>query len=191
MTDEAKKAAASEVNTVTLSIDGRSVTVPKGTSVLEAARSVGIQIPTFCWHPKLKAVGSCRMCYVEIEKWPKLAVSCATEATDGMVVQTSSDKVKQGRRSVLEFLLMNHPLDCPTCDQGGECELQNLTFTHGVDDSRFEFRKNRFVEKGTTPTFDDLRIGPELILNRNRCILCYKCVRANKQAFGEYDQFHL
>ncbi len=174
-------------NLVTLTIDGQAVSVPKGTTVLEAANSIGIDIPTFCWHPKLKSVGACRMCYVEIEKFPKLMVSCATAVMPDMVVYTDSDKVKQGRRAVIEFILANHPLDCPTCDKGGECDLQNLTFAHGIDDSRFEFRKNRFVDEGMTTTFDDLKIGPEIILNRNRCILCYRCVRANKEAFGEYD----
>ncbi len=176
-----------DTKTVTLTIDGRSVTVPKGTTVLEAALSVGVQIPTFCWHPKLKSIGACRMCYVEIEKMPKLQVSCATEAADGMIVHTDSDLVKRGRRAVLEFILLNHPLDCPTCDKGGDCDLQNLTFAHGYDDSRFDFQKRRFIEDGVESTFDDLRIGPEIILNRNRCIHCYKCVRANKEAFGEYD----
>lgn len=175
------------VDTVTLTINGRQVTVPKKTTVLEAAMKLGIHIPTFCWHPKLKPVGACRMCYVEIEKMPKLQVSCATEAIDDMVVYTNSDQVKQGRKAVIEFILLNHPLDCPTCDKGGECDLQNLTFSHGVDDSRFEFQKNRFTDEGVTATFDDLRIGPEIVLNRNRCILCFKCVRANKEAFGEFD----
>jgi len=172
---------------VTLTIDGRQVTVPKGTTVLEAASQLGISIPTFCWHPKLKPVGACRMCYVEIEKFPKLQVSCATMAIDGMVVHTDSDQVKQGRKAVIEFLLLNHPLDCPTCDKGGECDLQNLTFAHGIDKSRFDFHKHRFIDETVKTTFDDIRIGPEIILNRNRCIRCYKCVRANKEAFGEYD----
>ncbi|MFZ1683548.1 MAG: NADH-quinone oxidoreductase subunit NuoG [Candidatus Zixiibacteriota bacterium] len=179
--------APAAIKTVTLTIDGRTVTVPKGTTVLEASLGMGIHIPTFCWHPKLKPVGACRMCYVEIEKMPKLQVSCATEATEGMVVRTDSDQVKQGRKAVIEFLLINHPLDCPTCDKGGECDLQNLTFSHGYDDSRFEFFKKRRVDEDTKTTFDDKRIGPEIILNRNRCILCYKCVRSNKEAFGEYD----
>ncbi|MCB2231438.1 NADH-quinone oxidoreductase subunit NuoG [bacterium] len=180
-------AAPARPATVTLTIDGQEVTVPKGTTVLEAALGMGIQIPTFCWHPKLKSVGACRMCYVEIEKMPKLAVSCATEAVDGMVVHTDSDLVKRGRKAIIEFILANHPLDCPTCDKGGECDLQNLTYRHGIDDSRFDFMKMRFTEGAERTTFDDVRIGPEIVLNRNRCILCYKCVRANKEAFGEYD----
>ena len=173
--------------TVTLTIDGREVSVPKGTTVLDAATQLGIHIPTFCWHPKLKSVGACRMCYVEVEKMPKLQVSCSLEAMNGMVVYTDSDTVKQGRKAIIEFILLNHPLDCPTCDKGGECELQNLTFAHGIDDSRFDFQKYRFRDEGMATTFDDKRIGPEIVLNRNRCILCYKCVRANKEAFGEYD----
>jgi len=177
---------ADDNNMVTFTIDGREVTVPKGTTVLEAAKSIGIEIPTFCWHPKLKPVGACRMCYVEIEKRPKLEVSCCTEAMPGMVVHTDSEKVKQGRRAVIEFTLLNHPLDCPTCDKGGECDLQDLTFAHGIDDSRFDFKKYRHI-RDKKSTFDDLRIGPEIIRNQNRCILCYKCVRSNKEIFGEYD----
>ena len=184
---EDSKHQAQGHDTVTLTIDGRQTTVARGTTVLEAAQGLGINIPTFCWHPKLKSVGACRMCYVEIEKMAKLQVSCATEAVDGMVVHTDSDQVKQGRRAIIEFILLNHPLDCPTCDKGGECELQDLTFAHGFDDSRFDFQKYRFREEDGTSTFDDVRIGPEIVLNRNRCILCYKCVRANKEAFGEYD----
>lgn len=175
------------VTTVTLTIDGQSITVPKGTTVLQAAKGAGIEIPTFCWHPKLKSVGACRMCYVEVEKMPKLQVSCMLEAMEGMVVSTNSDMVKRGRKAVIEFILLNHPLDCPTCDKGGECDLQNLTFAHGYDDSRNDFQKYRFHEDDMTTTFDDKRIGPEIVLNRNRCILCYKCVRSNKEAFGEYD----
>ena len=181
------KATGSDVTIVTLTIDSQSATVPKGTTVLEAARGLGIHIPTFCWHAKLKSVGACRMCYVEIEKMGKLQVSCATEAMDGMIVYSDSDKVKQGRKAIIEFILANHPLDCPTCDKGGECDLQDLTFRHGVDDSRFDFRKYRFVDDDMTTTLDDRQIGPEIVLNRNRCILCYKCVRANKEVFGEYD----
>jgi len=171
---------------ITLTIDDQKVSVPRGTTVLEAAQSIGIDIPTFCWHPKLKPAGACRICYVEIEKARTLMVSCATEVAPDMVVHTASEKVLQGRRAVLEFILINHPLDCPTCDKGGECDLQNLTFKHGVDDSRFDIKKYRFI-RDKNSTFDDFRIGPEIIRNQNRCILCYKCVRSNKEIFGEYD----
>jgi len=173
-------------NKVTLTIDGREVTVPKDYTVLQAAQTLGIDIPTFCWHPKLKPIGACRMCYVEIEKRPRLEVSCATPVMPGMVVHTNSEKVKQGRRAVLEFMLLNHPLDCPTCDKGGECHLQDMVFAYGIDDSRYDFKKYRFIHDKKS-TFDEWRVGPEIIRNQNRCILCYKCVRANKEIFGEYD----
>jgi NADH-quinone oxidoreductase chain G len=173
-------------NMVKLTIDGQEVSVPKGTTVLEAARMMDIEIPYFCWHPKLKPVGACRMCYVEVENRPKLEVSCATECMPDMIVHTQSPKVLQGRRAVLEFTLANHPLDCPTCDKGGECDLQDLTFTHGIDESRFDFAKYRHI-RDKNSTFDDLRIGPEIIRNQNRCILCYRCVRSNKEIFGQYD----
>ncbi|HVP06733.1 MAG TPA: 2Fe-2S iron-sulfur cluster-binding protein, partial [Candidatus Acidoferrum sp.] len=107
MAEATKQSQAPAVKTVTFTIDGRTTTVPKGTTVLQAALQMGIAIPTFCWHPKLKPVGACRMCYVEIEKMPKLQVSCATEATEGMVVHTDSDQVKRGRKAVIEFLLLN------------------------------------------------------------------------------------
>ncbi|MCX6826517.1 MAG: 2Fe-2S iron-sulfur cluster-binding protein, partial [candidate division Zixibacteria bacterium] len=174
------------VEKVTLTINDREITVLKGTTILEAAKQNGIEIPTFCWHPKLKSIGACRICYVEIKNMPKLQVSCATEVTPGMVVYTESEKVKQGRKAVLEFILLNHPLDCPTCDKGGECDLQDNTFNHGVDDSRFDFSKQRFI-RDRKSTFDDFRIGPEIIRNQNRCILCFKCVRVNQEIFGEYD----
>jgi NADH-quinone oxidoreductase subunit G len=189
MADAVKQDQAPAVTrpTVTFTLDGRQVTVPKGTTILLAARQVGIDIPTFCWHPKLSIEGACRMCYVEIEKWPKLAISCATEAMDGMVVHTDSEKVLQGRRAIIEFTLLDHPLDCPTCDKGGECTLQDHTFAHGLDDSRFEFHKHRFGVQEAETTFDEVRIGPEIVLNRNRCIRCYRCTRANTEAFGEHD----
>ncbi len=177
---------SSKDDMVTLTIDGRKVTVPRGTTVLEAAKSIGIEIPTLCWHPKLKPFGACRLCYVEIEKMPKLAVSCATEAMPDMVVHTDTELVRQGRRAILEFQLLNHPLDCPTCDKGGECDLQDMTFAHGIDDSRFDFKKYRHI-RDKESTFDDLRLGPEIIRNQNRCILCYRCVRSSKEIFGEYD----
>src|SRR3970040_1630743 len=128
MTEAIKEKPLTEVkqDAVTFTIDGRKVTVPKGTMVFDAAKKIGIVIPAFCNHPKLKPVGACRMCYIEIEKMPKLQVSCATFAAEGMVVFTNSNKVKDGRRAVLEFTLINHPLDCPTCDKGGECDLQDL-----------------------------------------------------------------
>ena len=176
-----------EKEKVTLTIDGREVTVDRGTTVLEAALSIGIDIPHFCWHPKLDSIGACRMCLVDIEKSPKPVVSCATEAMPGMVVRTNTESVIKARRGVLEFLLLNHPIDCPTCDKGGECDLQNNVFYYGLDKSRQTFARKRVIDEKTTTTFDDKRIGPEIIRNMNRCVTCFKCVRFNKEIAGEYD----
>jgi len=180
MTDDQKEM-------ITLTIDGRPATVAKGTTVLEAAKSIGIDIPYFCWHPKLESIGACRMCLVDIEKMPRPVVSCATEAVSGMVVHTDSERIIKARKGVLEFLLLNHPLDCPTCDKGGECDLQDITFRHGNDWSRQTFTRKRVVDEQTTTTFDDKHIGPEIIRNMNRCVTCFKCVRFNKEIAGEYD----
>lgn len=172
---------------VTFTIDGREVTVDKGTTILEAAQSIGIDIPYFCWHPKLDSVGACRMCMVGIEKFPKPAVACATEAMQGMIVRTDTEEIIKARRGVLEFLLLDHPLDCPTCDKGGECDLQDNVFHYGIDTSRQTFIRHRVIDEDTWGTFDDKRIGPEIIRNMNRCVTCYKCVRFNKEVAGEYD----
>lgn len=180
MTDDRKEI-------ITLTIDGRQATVAEGTTVLEAAQSIGIDIPYFCWHPKLESVGACRMCLVDIEKMPRPVVSCATEVASGMVVHTDSERIIKARKGVLEFLLLNHPLDCPTCDKGGECDLQDITFRYGNDWSRQTFTRKRVIDEQTTTTFDDKRIGPEIIRNMNRCVTCFKCVRFNKEIAGEYD----
>jgi len=172
---------------VTLTIDGREVTVDKGTTVLEAAQQIGIDVPYFCWHPKLDSVGACRMCLVEIEKFPKPAVACATDVMPGMVVKTDTEEIIKARRGVLEFLLLNHPLDCPTCDKGGECDLQNNVYRHHIDQSRQTFTRKRVIDDKTKTTFDDKRIGPEIVRNMNRCVTCFKCVRFNKEIAGEFD----
>ncbi|MEZ5360450.1 MAG: NADH-quinone oxidoreductase subunit NuoG [Candidatus Zixiibacteriota bacterium] len=176
-----------EKEQITLTIDGQSVTVDKGTTVLEAAGQIGIHIPTFCWHPKLDSIGACRMCLVAVEKFPKPAVACATEVMPDMIVKTNTDDIVKARRGVLEFLLLNHPLDCPTCDKGGECDLQDNVFHFGIDKSRQTFTRHRVIDEDTHTTFDDKRIGPEVIRNMNRCVTCYKCVRFNKEIAGEYD----
>jgi NADH-quinone oxidoreductase chain G len=171
---------------VSLTIDGKKITVEEGTTILKAAEKLGIEIPTFCFHDKLEPVGACRMCLVEVEKMPKLQVACATTVTEGMVVKTNTPEVKRARRGVLEFLLINHPLDCPTCDKGGECDLQNFVFKYGSDKSRFVEEKRRFIVDPKS-RFDDLSIGPQIIRNMNRCILCRKCVRFIKEISGEND----
>jgi NADH-quinone oxidoreductase subunit G len=131
---------------VTLQIDGVSAKVRKGTLLVEAAKSVGIEIPVFCYHEKMKPVGACRMCLVEIEKVGKLQTACTTPVAEGMIVRTKSPRVVAAQRSVVEFLLTNHPLDCPVCDKGGECPLQDTTMKWGVGTSRFEEAKRHFTK---------------------------------------------
>jgi NADH-quinone oxidoreductase subunit G len=154
---------------VRLTVDGRQVEVPRGTSVLEAAKLAGVLVPHYCYHPSLPVAGVCRMCLVEIEKQPKLAASCATPVGDGMVVLTQSEQAARARQSVLEFLLINHPLDCPICDQAGECELQDYVFQEGRSGTRYADYAKRF-----SPVED---FGPDVLYVPNRCILCTRCVR--------------
>jgi NADH-quinone oxidoreductase subunit G len=162
------------MDTVTLTIDGRPVTVAKGRTVLQAAIESGIKIPYYCYHPGLGIDGSCRVCIVKIEKMPKLQTSCSTPVADGMVVLTQTPDVVEARASVFEFLLINHPLDCPVCDKGGECPLQDFSYSYGPNESRMEFPRRVFDGEGVRA---DVDFGPTLMLNRNRCILCTRCVR--------------
>jgi NADH-quinone oxidoreductase subunit G len=161
--------------TVTLKIDGRAVSVPKGTNLVEAGKAAGVFTPHFCYHPGLPVVGVCRICLVEIEGRPKLVAGCATPAEEGMSVITRSAKVKEARRAVMEFLLIHHPLDCPMCDKGGECTLQDYTIAMGPAASRFRFEKNTWPEED---------VGGKLVLNKNRCILCLRCVNLCKDVAG-------
>jgi NADH-quinone oxidoreductase subunit G len=153
---------------INLTIEGRVVSVPAGTSILEAAKAAGVLIPHYCYHPGLPVAGVCRMCLVEVEKAPKLAPSCATAVAEGQVVHVHSEKALEARTGVLEMLLINHPLDCPICDQAGECELQDYTFQEGRAEGRYREPK-RF-----NPVED---FGGDVIYVANRCILCTRCVR--------------
>jgi len=162
------------METVTLTIDGRPVTVAKGKTVLQAAIESGISVPYYCYHPGLGIDGSCRVCVVKIEKMGKLQTSCSTTCTEGMVVQTRDPDVVEARAGVLEFLLVNHPLDCPVCDKGGECPLQDFSYSFGPAESRMDFPRRTFDGEGVRA---DVDFGPTLMLNRNRCILCTRCVR--------------
>jgi NADH-quinone oxidoreductase subunit G len=153
---------------VNLTIEGRPVSVPAGTSLLEAAKTVGVLIPHYCYHPGLPVAGVCRMCLVDVEKAPKLAPACATTVAEGQVVHVHAEKARQAREGVLEMLLINHPLDCPICDQAGECELQDYTWHEGRADSRYREPK-RF-----NPVED---FGGDVMYVPNRCILCTRCVR--------------
>ncbi len=161
--------AEQEVEFVNLTIDGRPVSVPKGSVVWAAARKLGIEIPIYCYHPKMDPLGACRMCFVQVEKMPKLATACTTEVAEGMVVVTDSPQVKKARQGTLEFLLINHPLDCPICDKGGECDLQDFTLRHGPGVSRFDLSKRHFQKP--------IPVSENILLDRERCIACQRCVR--------------
>ncbi len=153
---------------VNITVEGRAVSVAAGTSLLEAAKLAGVLIPHYCYHPGLPVAGVCRMCLVEVEKAPKLAPACATSVAEGQVVHVHSEKAREARKGVLEFLLINHPLDCPICDQSGQCELQDYTFQEGRKDSRY-LEAKRF-----NPVED---FGGDVVYVPNRCILCTRCVR--------------
>jgi NADH-quinone oxidoreductase subunit G len=152
-----------------LTIDGRAVSVPEGTTLIQAAESLGIFVPRYCYHPGLSIAGNCRICIVEVENIPKLQIACNLPVSEGMVVHTKSAKAEEGRRAVLEFLLANHPLDCPVCDQSGECDLQNFYMNFGLYNPRFKEHK---VKKQKA-----VELGPHVMLDQERCILCSRCVR--------------
>ena len=185
---------------VTLTIDGLQVTVPAGTLVVDAAKKAGIDIPVFCYHPKMEPAGMCRMCLVEIGRpvidratgepvldedgspklqfWPKLEAACTNTVSEGMAVLTQSEKAKDGQKDIIEFLLTSHPLDCPICDKGGECPLQNLTMEHGPGESRFLYNDKLHMDK-------NVPLGELIFLDRERCILCGRCVRFQREVAGE------
>src|SRR5499425_48035 len=155
---------------VNLTIDGMPVAVPKGTSIIEAAKQAGVLVPHYCYHPSLPSPAVCRMCLVEVEKAPKLMPACVTAVAEGQVVHVNSTGAKKARTGVLEFLLINHPLDCPICDQAGECELQDFTFQEGRAGTRY----SPDYAKRYNPVED---FGPDVLYVANRCILCTRCVR--------------
>jgi NADH-quinone oxidoreductase subunit G len=164
---------------VTLTIDGQSVTVPKGTNVLEAARTLGLDISAFCYHPGLPVVAQCRQCLVAVEKNPKLQPSCQQIVGDGMVVHTTDPASTLARKQQLEFTLVNHPIDCPICDKAGECTLQRLYFDHDNADSRVDTPK---VHKAKA-----VDLGPTIVLDQERCILCSRCIRTCDEVAGQHQ----
>jgi NADH-quinone oxidoreductase subunit G len=166
-----------QTDLVTVTIDGIDVAVPKGTLLVEAAKLIQSDIPVYCYHPKLGPAGLCRVCLVEIEGMPKLQIACNTPVADKMVVYTQSDKSNEGRRAILELLLINHPLDCPICDKGGECDLQDYSMAYGQGASRLA------DVKSSKPKAVDL--GPTIVLDEERCILCLRCVRFDEIVTGE------
>src|SRR5580698_9605787 len=149
-------------------IDDRELSVAPGTLVIEAARIKGIEVPSFCYYKGLALQAACRMCLVEVEKAPKLQTACTLVAMDGMIVRTDTPQVRKARKDMLEFLLSNHPLDCPVCDKGGECELQDMTFRYGLGHSRFAEEKLHYPEE---------QWSPQVFYDAPRCILCFRCVR--------------
>ena len=165
---------------VTFSIDGLEVSAPEGAMLVDAAKYGDVEIPVFCYEPKLgQPVGACRMCLVEIEGIPKLQTGCSTPVRDGMVVHTQTDRVHDAQRAVVEFLLINHPLDCPVCDKGGECPLQDITYGWGPGTSRFIEPKRHFKKP--------LELSPLIAIDRERCILCYRCVRFSQEISEDYQ----
>jgi NADH-quinone oxidoreductase subunit G len=153
----------------TITIDDQVIDFTEGQTIIEAARAADITIPHFCWHPALTVAGNCRICLVEIEKMPKLNIACATPAADGMVVHTSSEKTIHAQNAVMEFLLINHPLDCPICDEAGECKLQDYSYKYSVGLSRFNEKKNSKDKR--------VPLGPNVMLDQERCIACSRCIR--------------
>src|SRR5579883_1449503 len=158
-----------------LTVNGIEVEVPAGTTVLQACQHAGIEVPHFCFHERLNIAGNCRMCLVEQEKAPKPIASCAMPAADGMVIHTDSEKAKKARKGVMEFLLINHPLDCPICDQGGECDLQDQAMAYGFDRSRFQENKRAVKDKD---------FGPLIATSMTRCIHCTRCIRFATEVAG-------
>ncbi|MEW6093430.1 MAG: 2Fe-2S iron-sulfur cluster-binding protein, partial [Chloroflexota bacterium] len=184
---------------VSLTIDGRAVSVPEGTLIVNAAKMTGIDIPVFCYHPKMEPVGMCRQCLVEVGRpvidratgqaliengqpkigfGPKLETACTTPVSEGMIVLSQSEKARASQKEILEFLLTSHPLDCPVCDKGGECPLQNLTMAYGPSGSRFLYDEKHHAEK-------HVPLGDKIWLDRERCIQCGRCIRFQEVVAGE------
>lgn len=153
----------------TFTLDGKTLEFKPGQTIIETARDHGIDIPHFCWHPAFTVAGNCRICLVEVEKLPKLVIACATPAAENMVVHTKNEKTIHARNAVMEFLLINHPLDCPICDEAGECKLQDYAYKHGMRESRFDEIKNRKEKR--------VELGPNVMFDQERCILCSRCIR--------------
>jgi NADH-quinone oxidoreductase subunit G len=156
-------------------IDGKTVEFKLGENLVEVAKRAGVEVPVFCYHPGLTVVAQCRMCAVEVEKMPKIQTACSTKAAEGMVVHTQSERVKKARESVMEFLLINHPLDCPICDKSGECDLQNNSYSYGSAYMRYTEERRTYV---------DLDMGPVIKKNMNRCIHCTRCIRFGDEVAG-------
>jgi NADH-quinone oxidoreductase subunit G len=165
-------------DTFTVVFDGKPIEVPKNLNLIDAAKLAGVDIPHFCYHPRLSVVGQCRMCMVEIEGIPKIQAACTVPLKDGLSVKTTTEKVRASRAATMEFLLINHPLDCPICDQAGECTLQDNSFGYGQQLSNFDETKRQY------PTFDRTMIGPHVVADMTRCIQCTRCIRFTQEIAG-------
>jgi len=176
MSDEEKVVDENKVN---FTINGQEVSVDKGTNLIEAAKTLGIEVPHFCYHPGLSVVAVCRQCLVEVKGFPKLAPGCQTFASDGMEVFTESDLAKDAQRQALEFTLLNHPIDCPICDQVGECDLQRLYFDYDAQPARHDLKRRN---KGKR-----VNIGPRILMDEERCILCWRCIRVCDEVAKSHD----
>lgn len=161
----------------TFQLDGKEIEFTQGQTIIEAAKAAGIEIPHFCWHPSLTVAGNCRICLVEVEKAPKGMIACATQATDGMVVYANSPKAVHMRNAVMEFLLINHPLDCPICDEAGECKLQDYAYKYSIGKSRFDETKNHKDKR--------VELGPNVMFDQERCISCSRCIRYCEEVVGD------
>ena len=151
-----------------ITIDNKEIDFTQGQTIIQAAEAASIDIPHFCWHSALSVSGNCRVCLVEVEKMPKLVIACSTLATDGMVVSSQSEKTLSARSAVMEFILINHPLDCPICDEAGDCKLQNYTYKHSNGESRFIESKNSKDKR--------VALGPNVMFDGERCISCSRCI---------------
>jgi NADH-quinone oxidoreductase subunit G len=159
-------------------IDGKELEFTAGENMIEVAKRGGIEIPYFCYHPGMTVVAQCRMCAVEVEKMPKLQTACSTAPADGMVIKTKSERVLKNQKSVMEFLLINHPLDCPICDKSGECDLQDFSFRYGDSNSRYTEERRAYM---------DLDMGPVIKKSMNRCIHCTRCIRFGEEIAGVHE----
>ncbi len=163
-----------------ITIDGKAFTVKDGITIIEAIDQVKTDLPRYCYHPGLSIAGNCRICQVEVEKMPGTVIACNTRVAEGMVIHTKSEKAQESQKIVLEFLLANHPLDCPVCDQAGECKLQDYYMDYGVYDARFNENKVKKTKKA-------ISVGPTIMLDQERCVLCSRCVRFGDEITKTHD----
>jgi NADH-quinone oxidoreductase subunit G len=170
---------------ITITVDGMEMEGEKGDLLIRVAQEYGVYIPRFCWHPRMRPVGMCRMCLIQLEgpRGPMIVPACTTVINDGMVFDTQNDTVAKAQEGILEYLLINHPLDCPVCDKGGECPLQDQTMSYGPGETRFVEEKRHYEKP--------IEVSELVLLDRERCILCGRCTRFSEEISGEHTGQHL